>query len=257
MKAHIRYIGLVTRTPQKLAHFYGSSFGLRELGRSAEGDVSLTDGFYNISFLLQRPDRPEPGFRLAGVAVDDVDELRDRLEEFLPGAELEADEGGVHLGEFRLKDPNGLPVAVSVSNFGVPEGESGSPALVHAAMCAPGGDALAEFYAGVFGFEKASLDHWGRNGRFLSDGVTNMAMLASGEEVQAFGRRPNLDRMYGGWSHFGFEAPSAEDIVAAFPPDIGYTLRTDRPRPAGYYRIWDPDGNHFDLRSLPAWRDGD
>ena len=53
----------------------------------------------------------------------------------------------------------------------------------------------------------------------------------SAEEVQAFGRRPNLDRLNSGWSHFGFEAPSAEDVVAKFPPEIGYTLRTDRPRP--------------------------
>lgn len=257
MKAHIRYIGLVSRTPQRLAHFYSSSFGLRELGRSTEGDVSVTDGFYNLSFLLQRPDRPEHGFRLAGVAVDDVEELEERLKRYDPAAKLEPDEGGVHMGEFRLKDPNGLPVAVSVSNFGVPEGKSELPELVHAAMCAPHGDKLAEFYAEIFGLEKSSHDHWSRNGRFLTDGVTNMAILASAEEVQAFGRRVNLDRMNSGWSHFGFQAPSAEEVIKQLPPDIGFTLRTDRPQPQGYYRIWDPDGNHFDLRSLPAWRDGD
>src|SRR5581483_12485553 len=102
-------------------------------------------------------------------------------------------EGGIHVGEYRLKDPNGLDVAVSASNFSVPSGQPSLPGLVHAAMCAPHGDELAEFYEAVFGFEKSSHDHWGRNGRFLGDGRTNMAILASAEEVQAFGRRPNLD----------------------------------------------------------------
>jgi hypothetical protein len=230
---------------------------LRELGRSPDGDVSLTDGFYNLSFLLQRPDRPEPGFRVAGIAVDDVDELRDRLRRHAPGTELQPDDGGIHAGEFVVHDPNGLPVAVSTSSFGVPEGEPGMPAIVHAAMCAPGGEGLAAFYENVFALEKTSPGHWGRSGCFLGDGATNMAILASAEEVGAYGRRANLDRLVSGWSHFGFQAPSAADVVATFPPDIGYTLRTDRPRPQGYYRIWDPDGNHFDLRSLPAWRDGD
>lgn len=179
------------------------------------------------------------------------------MTEHAPGTGMQPDEGGIHAGEYVLKDPNGLPVAVSTSYFGVPDGNASSPAIVHAAMCAAGGEKLAAFYAKVFGLEKNSPEHWSRNGCFLGDGVTNMAILASAEEVQAFGRRPNLDRLNSGWSHFGFEAPSAEDVVATFPPEIGYTLRTDRPRPDGYYRIWDPDGNHFDLRSLPAWRDGD
>ncbi|MBV9119813.1 MAG: VOC family protein [Chloroflexi bacterium] len=255
MKAEIRYLALVSKTPHRLAQFYRQALGLRELGRSPEGDVSLTDGFYNLTFLLQRPDRPEAGFRLAGVAVDDLSELEGRLAR--EGAELRPDEGGIHGGEFRLHDPNGVPVAVSTTNFGVPAGEAALPRLVHAAMCVPDGARIAQFYAQVFGFEKASPDHWGPSGRFLRDGTTNLAILASAEEIQAIGRRVNLDRMTSGWSHFGFEALSAEDVVALLPEDAGATQRTDRPKSQGYYRIWDPDGNHFDLRSLPAWQDGD
>lgn len=255
MKAAFRYLALVSKTPFRLAHFYRTCFGLRELGRSPEGDVSLTDGFYNLTFLLQRPDRPEPGFRMAGVAVDDVQELEERLRRHAPGAELAPDEGGIHLGEFRLKDPNGLPVAISTTCFGVPSGVPEMPAIVHAAMCAPGGAKLAAFYADVFGLAEGG--HASRFGQFLNDGTTNLAILASAEEVQALGRPANLDRLTSGWSHFGFQAPSAEEIVAKLPPDVGYTQRTDRPRPAGYYRVWDPDGNQFDLRSSPGWRDGD
>ena len=257
MNAKIRYLALVSKTPHRLAQFYRTCFGLRELGRSPEGDVSLTDGFYNLTCLLQRPDRPEPGFSSIGVAVDDVKELEDRLRQHAPGAELQPDDGGIHAGDFRLKDPNGLPVAVSTTDFGLPDGRPELPAIVHAAMCAPNGEKVAEFYTGVFGFAKASPEHWGPSGRFVRDGTTNLAILASGAEVQAIGRRINLDRLNPGWSHFGFEAPSAEEVVARMPAEAGATLRTDRPKSQGYYRIWDPDGNHFDLRSLPAWRDGD
>jgi hypothetical protein len=255
VKAKIRYLGLVSKTPFRLAHFYASTFGLQELGRSTDGDVSLTDGFYNLTLLLQRPDRPISGFQVAGLAVDQPDELKERIKRHAPGAQLEPDDGGIHAGEFVLKDPNGFAVAVSTSNFGVPDGASRLPALVHAAMCAPGGPKLAAFYAGVFGLDESG--HSSRFGSFLTDGTTNLAILASGEEAQNLGRRPNLDRLKSGWSHFGFEAPSAEDVVAKLPPDIGWTQRTDRPRSEGYYRIWDPDGNQFDLRSSPGWRDGD
>jgi hypothetical protein len=255
VNAKIRYLGLVSKTPFRLAHFYASTFGLRELGRSTDGDVSLTDGFYNMTFLLQRPDRAAPGFQVAGLAVDDPDEVKDRIARHAPGVELQPDEGGVHAGEFVLKDPNGFAVAVSTSNFGVPDGASRLPALVHAAMCAPGGQKLAAFYAAVFGLDESG--HSSRFGCFLSDGTTNLAILASGDEAQSLGRRPNLDRLKSGWSHFGFEAPSAEEVVAKLPADIGWTQRTDRPRSDGYYRIWDPDGNQFDLRSSPGWRDGD
>jgi hypothetical protein len=255
VKATFRYLALVSKAPFRLAHFYRTCFGLRELGRSTDGDVSLTDGFYNLTFLLQRPDRPEPGFAVAGLAVDDMGELEARLREHAPGTELEPDEGGIHAGEFRLKDPNGLPVAVSTSAFGVPDGAPALPAIVHAAMCAPGGPRLAAFYAGVFGLAEGG--HSSRFGQFLNDGTTNLAILASAEEVKALGRKANLDRLTSGWSHFGFQAPSAQEVIAQLPPDIGWTQRTDRPQPEGYYRIWDPDGNQFDLRSSPGWRDGD
>lgn len=80
MKSQIRYLALISKTPFRLAHFYRTCFGLRELGRSPEGDVSLTDGFYNLTFLLHRPGGPEPGFRLAGIAVDDIKELEARFD---------------------------------------------------------------------------------------------------------------------------------------------------------------------------------
>ena len=55
MNYRIRYLSGIARDPDALAQYYTTYYGLSELGRSAEGDVSLTDGFYNLTFLKQRP----------------------------------------------------------------------------------------------------------------------------------------------------------------------------------------------------------
>lgn len=46
--------------PEVLADFYATYLGVRELGRGPDGDISLTDGFYNLTFLKQRPGLGEP-----------------------------------------------------------------------------------------------------------------------------------------------------------------------------------------------------
>jgi len=255
MNAAIRYLAFVSKTPHKLAHFYCQHLGMHELGRSPEGDISVGDGFYNLTVLLHRDDRAEPGFGQIGIAVDDVKELEDRLRRHAPGAELQPDAGGLHFGEYCVKDPNGYPVAISTTNFGMSQAnEAKLPAIVHAAVCEPSGESVAAFFSNVFGFAKTSPRMWGSSGRFVSDGQTNLAVLASAGEMRAQGGHITPDHVKQGLNHFGFEVPSAEQLTAQFPPEAGATQRTDRPRPQGYYRAWDPDGNHFDLRSSPGWR---
>ncbi len=41
----IRYLAFLSDDPSALADFYGRHFALDELGRSNQGDVSLSDGF--------------------------------------------------------------------------------------------------------------------------------------------------------------------------------------------------------------------
>ncbi len=50
MRPRIRYIALLSDSPDDQARFYGRYLDLQELGRSNEGDVSMTDGFFNITF---------------------------------------------------------------------------------------------------------------------------------------------------------------------------------------------------------------
>ena len=75
--ARIRYLALLCPEPATLGRFYQAHFGLDELGRSADGDVTLTDGGYNLTLFKNRAALHEPsmenGIHHLGVAVDDVD----------------------------------------------------------------------------------------------------------------------------------------------------------------------------------------
>jgi hypothetical protein len=55
--ATLRYIAYLANEPEKLANFYGGFLGTEELGRSAEGDISITDGYYNLTF-FQKTTKP-------------------------------------------------------------------------------------------------------------------------------------------------------------------------------------------------------
>jgi catechol 2,3-dioxygenase-like lactoylglutathione lyase family enzyme len=78
MNAQLRYLAFISNDPDTLSDFYTRHFGLEKLGRSEHGDVSLSDGFYNLTFLKSRPNLGEPrmeiGLHHLGLQVDDVSE---------------------------------------------------------------------------------------------------------------------------------------------------------------------------------------
>ena len=88
MKATMRYIVFQTDTPSDLADFYRRHLGLEELGRSNHGDVSATDGFFNVTFLKRRPElhelRSAPGLHHFGFQVDNLDETLERYRALMP-----------------------------------------------------------------------------------------------------------------------------------------------------------------------------
>src|SRR5579875_2530552 len=47
----IKHIALTTKEPAKVAAFYKEAFGMRELRRSANGAVFLSDGYINLAIL--------------------------------------------------------------------------------------------------------------------------------------------------------------------------------------------------------------
>ena len=80
--ARLRYVAYIARDADKLPRFYADHLGLSELGRSADGDVSVTDGYFNLTFLQLRSDlgetRLEPGLHHLGLEVDSIAKVREQ-----------------------------------------------------------------------------------------------------------------------------------------------------------------------------------
>jgi len=71
----IRHIALLTKDTEKLAEFYKTSFGLREVARSGEAGengraIYLSDGHINLAILPARNRRE--GIYHFGIEVEDV-----------------------------------------------------------------------------------------------------------------------------------------------------------------------------------------
>ena len=75
----IRYLAAISNIPSELAKFYVEEFGMREVGRSDDGDVSLTDGYFNFTLFRQKLDlieiRKDLGLHHLRVEVDSIEEI--------------------------------------------------------------------------------------------------------------------------------------------------------------------------------------
>jgi catechol 2,3-dioxygenase-like lactoylglutathione lyase family enzyme len=70
--ARIRHIAILTKDTTKLAEFYRTSFGLKEVARSGDGGeaIYLSDGHINLAILPARQRRE--GIYHFGMEVEDV-----------------------------------------------------------------------------------------------------------------------------------------------------------------------------------------
>src|SRR5579859_2003098 len=190
MQAHLRYLALVSDQPSAVADYYRTYYGLRDLDQPANGDVSLTDGFYNLTIFKAQPGE-KTGLHHVGIAIDDIHELEARLEDVLPNAELTPENGDVQHGEYRLVDPSGLPVSLSTRGFHTPDDREGLPAIHHIAIKVADTEAMLDFYKAVFGFREVSSSLMRREqnwqSRFAGDGSTCFAILPLGENETATG----------------------------------------------------------------------
>ena len=88
MTSRIGYLAILSHSPDKLAGFYTGHLGFRPLGRSAEGDVSITDGAYNVTIFRHRPElkelNMETGLHHIGIAVESIAEVQARYRRFYP-----------------------------------------------------------------------------------------------------------------------------------------------------------------------------
>jgi hypothetical protein len=268
MDAHFGYMAIVTDQPRVLADYYAKHFQMWELGSSPEGDISITDGFLNVSLLKQRSGvegaSGRPGLSHFGIAVSDIREVEARLEDFAPSADILPEPDDLHHGEYRVVGPNGLPISISTKNFGLSGEPRRLPRIRHMALCTdPPHDAQAAFLCVVFGFREVSTSMQRRRDnmpvRFVGDGHVNLALLAYGGTgfYKAGMEKPHEDvfrndaeraiNTRSGLQHFGFVVEDAQAVMDAQPPELRRWNNTREARDMAEYRVFDPDLNAIDL----------
>jgi catechol 2,3-dioxygenase-like lactoylglutathione lyase family enzyme len=127
--ARIKHIALTTKEPAKVAEFYKSAFGLKELRRSPSGAVFLTDGYIHVAVLNHKTEQDADvgahgpnfdGIHHFGFEIDDLDDACQKLEA-AHGRRLEAKDGsdaamrdGVHANfEMKWAGPDGVVIDIS------------------------------------------------------------------------------------------------------------------------------------------------
>lgn len=251
--AEIRYIAALSDDPDRIARFYGNHFGLTELGRSNEGDVSLTDGHYNFSVLKMRSELKEPrneiGLHHIGLQVGSITEVRDRYLRFNPRGTIVPEPDDLHHGEIRLYDPEMNPVTLSEAPFGVPKDDRRYPRIAHVAFDAMLPENVMTFYCEVLGLrEVESSFHYrsrGQLNRFCGDGRTNLAIHPF------YSRSVGHEGRYG-VQHFGMLVDDMQGKLAELD---GIVPLAKRPadRPFAEFRLRDPDHNGLDISQTSGW----
>ena len=251
----IRYLAMLCADPAGLAGFYRDCFGLEEMGRTDAGDLTLTDGGFNITLFKQRPQLHEPrmerGLHHLGIAVESLEETLARYRAFNPRGVIIPESGDLQHGELRIHDPECHPVSLSQRHFGL-DGASGAiPRIAHIALNALDTERVRDFYAQVFGFRelfeahRESMKRPGYRNKHVGDGHTNVA-------IQTFYSDEVGHEARFGIAHFGFLVDSSA-AMAEVVTRAGATVKA-RPahRTQSEIRMRDPEGNGCDL-SQRGW----
>jgi catechol 2,3-dioxygenase-like lactoylglutathione lyase family enzyme len=253
----IAYLAMLCAEPASLAHFYAGNFGMDEIASNAAGDVTLSDGGFNLTLFKNRGALHEPhmenGLHHIGIAVDNVDAVVARYRVRYPRGTVIAENGDLQHGTVRIFDPECNPVSLSQTNFGLPAATASArvPRIAHLALNALDTEAVRDFYRDVFGFRevfeahKESSKKPGYRNKHLGDGHSNVAIQAfySGEE----GHEARF-----GIAHFGLLVPDSK-AAAERVATAGATVKA-RPahRTQSEIRMRDPEGNGCDL-SQRGW----
>lgn len=254
--AAIKYIAYLSRNPEELAKFYHRFLQTRELGRSPAGDISITDGFFNLALFKKRAALGEPrmeeGLNHIGVDVESIEEVKERYLRMFPRGAVVPESGGLHRGILRIHDPDGNPVSLSEKSFGVTE-ERKIPGVRHIAYNAMDPEGMREFYSEVFGFVEvpSGLEYRkaGKLNRFVGDGFTNLA-------IHPFYNPTSIGHeMKFGINHIGFLVNDLKTTMEALRSAVKIQKRPDD-RPYAEFRITDPEGNRLDLSQSKGWEVG-
>jgi catechol 2,3-dioxygenase-like lactoylglutathione lyase family enzyme len=253
--SRIRYLAILCAEPAGLAGFYGRSFGMEEIGRSAAGDVTLTDGGFNLTLFKQRPQLHEPRMELGlhhlGIAVDSVEETLARYRAFNPRGVVIAENGDLQHGDVRIHDPECNPVTLSQRHFGLTGSRAGIPRIAHIALNALDTELVLDFYRRVFGFRelfeahRESMKRPGYRNKHVGDGHSNVA-------IQTFYSDEVGHEARFGIAHFGLLVGDSKAMAEQV--QVGGATVKVRPahRTQSEIRMRDPEGNGCDL-SQRGW----
>jgi catechol 2,3-dioxygenase-like lactoylglutathione lyase family enzyme len=115
--APIRHVALYTPNPQRLADFYGSVFGMRELNRSDRSSIFVSDGYFNLALLFQRSEE-KLGLHHFGFHVKSNEEMQRRVEK--AGVSRGARRPDrIPYAEYRVHDPEGNGIDISEKGWEV------------------------------------------------------------------------------------------------------------------------------------------
>jgi catechol 2,3-dioxygenase-like lactoylglutathione lyase family enzyme len=114
----IRHIALYTPDPKRLADFYTGTLNMREVAYSDRSSIFVSDGYFNLALLFERPGEEKPGFNHFGFHVKDIEEMRDRAEK-AGGPRGDRRPERIPFAEFRLHDLEGNGIDISVKGWKV------------------------------------------------------------------------------------------------------------------------------------------
>jgi catechol 2,3-dioxygenase-like lactoylglutathione lyase family enzyme len=252
--ATLRYVAFLAQDPARLVDFYHRFLGTEELGRSVEGDISITDGYYNLTFFKRRPALGEMqmdlGLHHIGLEVDNLEEVKGKFLALNPRGMILQEPDDIHHGEIRIHDPECHPVSLSTKGFGVPrEKEKQFPRIRHIAYNALDPEMMLRFYSQVFGMREVPSSYLrrqqGRGNRFCADGKTNLALHPFYNPIE--GHEPRF-----GINHIGFLVDNMQATMAELSSVLQIAPRPST-RPYAEFRFRDIEGNPLDLSQTKGW----
>jgi len=252
--AMLRYIAYLSENPEKLSEFYHRFLGTEELGRSPDGDISITDGFYNLTLFKKRPALGEMhmdnGLHHIGLEVDDLEEVKGRFLKWNPRGVIIQEPSDIHHGEIRIHDTECRPVSLSTGSFGVPVSKEKSfPRVRHIAYNALDPETMLLFYTQVLGLREVPSSYQrrqqGRGNRFCADGKTNLAIHPFYNKIEGHEAKFGIN-------HIGFLTNTMQATMAELSSVLNIAPRPST-RPYAEVRFRDPEGNALDLSQTKGW----
>jgi catechol 2,3-dioxygenase-like lactoylglutathione lyase family enzyme len=244
--AHLGYMAIVCKEPERLEQYYQRWFGFDELARADGGTIYLTDGAITMGLLPQGGAHGEDDQRLGlhhvGFVVESVSEVERRLREFAPGQQLVKRPSSDPYAEYRIQDPDGILVDLSERGYGS-QGEKRIPGIRHMAIESDDPPRKFDFYQRVLGmrdverFDVLAPRKPGKPpSRFAGDGFINFALLTW-----------PVTEPRRGFNHFGILTPDPQGLMYKIIDVDPSRLDQRPPDRFAEYRIWDPEGNAIDL----------